>query len=168
MNRVKDFEKPESKRKYKLGNLILECGGTETAFIGCCGAGPEHSLYNITCDRIFLADNPKEAWTHEGCPVIIDRFVDIEIEVIEKETTTPEVPETFRTGARFRHIESGEEYLLVVDGHGLVQLSSMSDGARWVGSYAIDNYDNITHKEMNNITNLTNWQDEFEFIGYGE
>ena len=108
MNRVKDFEKPETKHEYKLGDLILENGGTETAFIGCCGFGPDKSLYIITNNQIVLAKDSEEVWYGGSCDVTVDRFVDIEISVIEKEAPKPEVPETFRTGARFRYIKSGE------------------------------------------------------------
>ena len=57
---------------------------TEQAFIGRCGDGPEHSLYIIGYDFIFLAGNPTQSWTSPLCPVVIDRFVDLEITIKEK------------------------------------------------------------------------------------
>jgi hypothetical protein len=60
----------------------------ETAFIGECGTGPEHSLYFICYELIVLASNPQKTWrptwrTERGS-ITIDRYVDVIITVKEK------------------------------------------------------------------------------------
>jgi len=56
----------------------------ETAFIGKCGIGPEHSLYLIVYGKIVLAGNPMKTWDGNHCSVTIDRYVNIEIKEISK------------------------------------------------------------------------------------
>lgn len=55
----------------------------ETAFIGRCGIGPDHSLYLIIYDGVVLAENPNSTWTRSGCDIVVDRFVNIGIKVLE-------------------------------------------------------------------------------------
>lgn len=57
----------------------------ETAFIGKCGSGPENELYLITYGSIFLASDPrKKQWSSLNCEVYVDRYVDVEIKIVEK------------------------------------------------------------------------------------
>jgi len=80
MNTVKNISSKPI--KTTLGNV---CSGKETAFIGQCGCGPEHELYLIGYECIIEAFNPqKRTWKDLDCNVTVDRFVDIEIVVIEK------------------------------------------------------------------------------------
>jgi len=80
MNTVKNISSKPI--KTTLGNV---CSGKETAFIGQCGCGPEHELYLIGYECIIEAFNPQKRTRKDlDCNVTVDRFVDIEIEVIEK------------------------------------------------------------------------------------
>jgi len=54
------------------------------AFIGGCGVGPEHSVYILGTDQIFLAREPKRSWGSSTCPVTVERFVDLIITVVNK------------------------------------------------------------------------------------
>lgn len=56
----------------------------ETAFVGKCGCGPEHSLYLITYGRIVLAENPNTTWDQSNCLVYIERYVNVEIKEVPK------------------------------------------------------------------------------------
>lgn len=57
----------------------------ETAFIGKCGSGPENELYLINYGSIFLASDPrKKQWSSPNCEVYVDRYVDVEIKIVEK------------------------------------------------------------------------------------
>lgn len=70
---------------YKLKDLVGKEGtlsSKPTAFIGKCGNGDE-GLYLITYESIFFASNPREDyWDYGDCLVIVKRFVDVEISVI--------------------------------------------------------------------------------------
>ena len=81
---------------YGLKTLTSLCKqGKETAFIGCVGFGPKHSLYLIAYNGIVLAGSPDTTWT--GSPAItVDRFVDVEITVIEKELKSNSVMEDYK------------------------------------------------------------------------
>jgi len=62
-------------------SLCDDVSDTQTAFIGRCGWGPEHSLYLISYGRVLLASRPRSSW--EGlADVTVDRFVDVEIKVL--------------------------------------------------------------------------------------
>ena len=69
-------------RKYTLRQLC-DIVHKETAFIGECGSGPPDSLYLISFGTIILASNPKITWSNNP-DIFINRFVDIEISIIEK------------------------------------------------------------------------------------
>lgn len=73
MNYVK-IESPQSK---ELCTRDLKSG--ETAFIGRCGSGPEHSLYLIVYQNVVLANYPNTTWGIDSCSVIVDRYCDIDI-----------------------------------------------------------------------------------------
>jgi len=60
------------------------CLSDETAFIGKCGNGPDHALYMICDDIIFEASNPTSFWSSPNCSVIVNRYVDLDIDVREK------------------------------------------------------------------------------------
>ena len=82
MNTVKNNIQPSFPK-----NLILNdvCHSGETAFIGKCGYGPENALYLISYGHIVLASNPlHQTWSSYGCIVVVERYVDIEINVMEK------------------------------------------------------------------------------------
>lgn len=68
---------------YKLGDLVGNKEENKTAFIGTCGVGPQ-GLYLITFGGIVLASDPKNYyWDGLFCPVTVDKFVNISIEVID-------------------------------------------------------------------------------------
>jgi len=69
-------------KEFKLKDLTLENKGTQTAFIGRCGLGPDRSLYLVTYNRIILANDPDRSWSSPNCSVLVDRFVDVEIKVL--------------------------------------------------------------------------------------
>ena len=68
-------------RNYKFSEISAL---NETAFIGKVGNGPPHSLYLIVYGGIVLASNPQKIWSAVQT-LIVDRFVDLEIFVVEKE-----------------------------------------------------------------------------------
>lgn len=70
-----------------VGALIRrasEEGWRETAFIGKCGDGPDSALYFISYEHVTLASEPYHTWSSMHCSLRIDRFVDVEITVVEK------------------------------------------------------------------------------------
>ena len=85
MNTVKNKSTALSQQIFALGDFCFNnYKASVTAFVGTCGNGPKNSLYLITYDSIFLADDPYQSWSSKGCTVFIDEFVDIEITIKEK------------------------------------------------------------------------------------
>ena len=84
MNIIKNKSTVSSQQSYTISDLYGQNFETfATAFIGKCGNGPENSLYLITYDNIFLANDPRQSWSGRSCTVKVDTFVDVEITIKE-------------------------------------------------------------------------------------
>ena len=76
MNTVK-IKKTNTDIKTTLRAVL---GSGNTAFVGQCGYGPEHSLYLINYSGIILADVPLHmTWASDNCQVTVERYVNITI-----------------------------------------------------------------------------------------
>ena len=70
---------------YQLSNL---CGTnfrkSRTAFIGKM-RGYHTGLYLIHFEGIIKAEEPNQTWELTGATVLVDRFVDVNISIVERE-----------------------------------------------------------------------------------
>ncbi|KKN66051.1 hypothetical protein LCGC14_0475290 [marine sediment metagenome] len=65
-----------SKGSFLLGSIVKR---GETAFVGRCGDEEEDALYFISYNCITSAERPRNTWHDPRCPVIVNRFVNVEI-----------------------------------------------------------------------------------------
>jgi hypothetical protein len=70
-------------KEYRLSDLIHGMYD-HTAFIGQCGDGPAGELYLITYSGIVLAEAPIRFWSGGDAAVLVKRFVDVEIRVLDE------------------------------------------------------------------------------------
>ena len=79
---------PETKRQqmtFRLSNLCGDDFSDDTsAFIGTVGRG-EQGLYLITRQGISKADDPSVTFKHPEARIEVDRFVDINITIVERD-----------------------------------------------------------------------------------
>mgnify|MGYP000571889347 CR=1 FL=1 len=72
----------KNKKSDSVHCLLDACKTGQTAFVGKCGCDPGHSLYLIAADTIVLLNDPTTVWNDLDCPVVVDRYVDLEIKEI--------------------------------------------------------------------------------------
>jgi len=71
------------KRKMTLGELIRN--HNETAFLGQAASDTGTHLYLITKAGIVTIDGSNKWHNMSGCRILVERFVDLRITVIDKE-----------------------------------------------------------------------------------
>ncbi len=78
----------ETKRQHMAFRLSDLCGDNfsddTSAFIGTVGVG-EQGLYLVTYHGISKADDPSLTWDMTSTDVEVDRFVDVNITVVERD-----------------------------------------------------------------------------------
>jgi hypothetical protein len=75
----------------------------------------------------------------------------------------------FAVKNRFKHIETGAEYMLcyVNNNHQEISMINLTNGNVWERSYEVENDIAITEYELNKITGRKNWKDHFKLIKKG-
>lgn len=74
--------KNKNKTEYSVSQLV---GSGFTAFIGSLYEQEESKLFLITYSAIVMAEEPRKTWSEENCTFFVERFVDLNISIIEIE-----------------------------------------------------------------------------------
>ncbi len=83
-----NYTMTDTKRQHKVFDLSELCGtnfrGDRSAFIGTVAHG-NRGLYLITYHGVSKANDPSSTWCHPKVSIEVDRFIDINITIVERD-----------------------------------------------------------------------------------
>ncbi len=83
-----NFTMTDTKKQHKVFDSSELCGtnfrGDRSAFIGVVALG-NPGLYLITYQGVSKANDPSSTWARSSVRVEVDRFVDINITIVERD-----------------------------------------------------------------------------------
>ena len=85
MNRVTSRVKRNETEKMVANDLLgYNFCSSRSAFVGNVGTG-KFGLYLVTYMRVVEANDPSNTYQGEFCHISVDRFVDVDISIVERE-----------------------------------------------------------------------------------